>query len=97
MRTIKKMRLKCPECKTKAVIYTHPCSMDDVSNVYAKCTNQSCNKNGHSFTTQIAFTGWVDPKVAAVQISLDLLFQNLPADAQKQFLASASQSMQPAI
>jgi hypothetical protein len=94
MRYEKKMRLKCPECKNKAVIYTHPCSKDDVSSVYAKCTNQSCVKNGHSFTTQIAFTGWVDPKVAAAQMSLDILFQNLPADAQKQFLASASQSIQ---
>ncbi|CCK75040.1 Phage transcriptional activator [Oleispira antarctica RB-8] len=94
MRTHTKMRLKCPACKIKARIYTHPASTEEVSSVYAKCTNHSCEKNGHSFVTQVAFTHWVDPKVAAVQISLDLLFQNLPADAQKQFLATASQSMQ---
>lgn len=93
MRTYKKMRLKCPTCKAKARIYTHPASTEEVSNVYAKCTNSACEKNGHSFVTQVAFTHWVDPKVAAVQISLDLLFKNLPADAQKQFLATAGQSM----
>jgi ribosomal protein S27E len=94
MSSKRKMRLKCPVCKVKAVIHSHPSSPEEVSTVYAKCTNQSCDKNGHSFVTQVAFTHWVDPKVAAVQISLDLLFQNLPADAQKQFLATASQSMQ---
>jgi hypothetical protein len=96
MRMKKQMRLKCPHCKNKARIYTHPASTEEVSSVYAKCTNSACDKNGHSFVTQVAFTHWVDPKVSAVQISLDLLFQNLPTDAQKQFLASASQSIQAA-
>lgn len=87
------MRLKCPECKKKAVIKSHPASPEDVSTVYAKCTNSSCDKNGHSFVTQVAFTHWVDPKVSAVQMSLDMMFDLLPAEAKKEFLASANQSI----
>ena len=90
MRFEKKMRLKCPTCKHKAVIYTHPGSPDDVSNVYARCRNADCEKNGHSFVTQIAFMHWVDPKVSSVQMTLESLFDNLPMDAQKDFIASRS-------
>lgn len=96
MRMKKEMRLKCPACKNKARIYTHPASTEEVSSVYAKCTNSACEKNGHSFVTQVAFTHWVDPKVSAVQISLDLLFQNLPPAEKREFLATASQSIQNA-
>jgi tRNA A37 threonylcarbamoyladenosine modification protein TsaB len=96
MRVKQKMRLKCPECKRKAVIYSHSCSKEEISNAYAKCTNESCIKYGHSFSTQIAFTGWIEPKAAAMQQSLELMFQHLPEDAKKDFLASASDSISSA-
>ena len=88
MRVRQKMRLKCPECKKRAVIYSHSCSTEDISSAYAKCTNKACDKFGHSFTTQIAFTGWVEPKVAAIQQSFELIFEHLPQEAKKDLLNS---------
>lgn len=73
------MRIKCPHCQQKATVYSRALQSDDVNAVYARCTNGDCEKFDHSFVSHVAFSHWIDPKAAAMQMTLTHLFDQLPA------------------
>lgn len=96
MRESQNMRVSCPKCQILTAVHSRSASKEPVSSAYARCRNEECEKFDHVFVTHVSFSHWVDPKVSAVQMSLDMMFKMLPADAKKDFLASASQSIQAA-
>lgn len=96
MREFDNMRVCCPACKVLTASHSRAASKEPVSSAYARCRNPECDKFDHVFVTHISFAHWVDPKDAAVQMSLDMMFDNLPAEAQKHFLDTASEKMKAA-
>lgn len=82
------MRVKCPECQHKVSVYSRANTANDISTVYGKCQNAECKKFDHSGAFHVTFSHWIDPKAAAVQMTLEMLFDQLPAADQSNLLAS---------
>ena len=80
------MRIKCPCCGEKATVYSRAASSSEVASVYAKCTNAACDKFDHSFVSHVAFSHWIEPEAAAVQNAFLFLFDQLPAQHQKELI-----------
>ena len=91
MRDFEDMRLSCPECKIMTAAHSRSASKEPVSSAYARCRNDECEKFDHVFVTHISFSHWVSIKVAAVQMSFDMLLDQLPAEDRKELLASATE------
>jgi len=72
------MRIKCPACQQKATVYSRANTADDINSVYARCTNRECEKFDHSFVSHVAFSHWINPKEAALQLTFEMLFDQLP-------------------
>lgn len=96
MREIEDMRVTCPQCKELTATHSRAASKEPVSSAYARCRNEKCEKFDRVFVTQISFSHWVDVKVAAVQMSLDMMLDMLPEEARKEFLASKSEQINAA-
>ncbi len=75
---VSEMRIKCPDCQHKATVYSRANTSDDMNSVYARCTNRQCEKFDHSFVSHVAFSHWINPKEAALQLTFEMLFDQLP-------------------
>ncbi|MDP2548886.1 ogr/Delta-like zinc finger family protein [Oceanobacter sp. 4_MG-2023] len=84
------MRIKCPCCGKKATVYSRALTTDDVNSVYARCVNTECQRFDHSFVSHVAFSHWIDPKAAAMQMTLTHLFDQLPASDRMAMAAELS-------
>lgn len=80
------MRIKCPKCQEKATVYSRANTADDINSVYARCKNPECEKFEHSFVSHVAFYRWIEPKSAAVQMTFEMLFDQLPKAEQDNLL-----------
>lgn len=81
------MRIKCPKCQEKATVYSRANTADDINSVYARCNNPACEKFDHSFVSHVTFSHFIDPKSASLQMTFELLFDQLPQPDRDELLA----------
>lgn len=84
---VSEMRIKCPKCQEKATVYSRANTADDINSVYARCSNPECEKFDHSFVSHVTFSHFIDPKSASLQMTFELLFDQLPQPDRDALLA----------
>ncbi len=87
------MRVFCPECKTKATIYSRTNLAEGTDAVYCRCVNSDCKKHTHSFVLHVSFSHFVEPRAAALQLTLSHLFEQLPAQDRADMLKQLTGSL----
>lgn len=87
------MRVFCPTCEEKATIYSRTNLAKGTDAVYCRCINADCEKHTHSFVLHLSFSHFVEPRAAALQLTLSHLFEQLPAQDRADMLKQLTGSL----